>query len=639
MLLLLSLGISGQSLDVTFNPSVFNGGYHVSCNGASDGTLEAIIVGGQPPYSFQWSTGAYTKTITNLAAGTYSISVIDAAQDTITKSYTLIASEALTGSLDVSTYGGGFNVSAQGAADGWITAVIGGGATPYTYQWSNGAETETNHDLPSGSYSVIVRDVNQCQLQLSTNLTQPTPLHIVSITSPLHNGYNLSCKSSDDGAIDLTVSGGVAPYTYQWSNGNFTQDLADLKAGEYTVLVKDLNGVGVTASITLTQPGSIEVELTAPTYPNGHHTTCYNCSNGSVTTTVTGGVMPYTYSWNTGQNTQNLSNLMAGTYSVLVTDANGCTKPDVKIDLTEPDRDDWTMTGNGGIDSSSEFLGTTDSTSLILKTNNAERIRIRGAGGVAIQSGLVVDSLNIQQNLSLGGRRLMGYRTSSQNGVGLFGFGQDPDESISSITSCSNPVLNVPTNYQFQGSLQLYGNFSAGSGIGVMEMGFDGTNSFIDVVGAPQTPNSNRLLVNYYCGRDAFICTGPNGGNVQLGGTNSIIGVGIDPTPYTGSTGYRLYVAQGIRTEKLRVDLPGNWPDYVFDPGYSLMSLKEVERYVSENRKLPGLPSARTIKSEGLDVGFMQAKMLEKMEELVLYVILLEKKVSSLEEQLVADRK
>ncbi|MBL7948732.1 MAG: SprB repeat-containing protein, partial [Bacteroidia bacterium] len=91
------------------------------------------------------------------------------------------------------------------------------------------------------------------------------------------------------------------------SNGNFTQDLADLKAGEYTVLVKDLNGVGVTASITLTQPGSIEVDLTAPTYPNGHHTTCYNCSNGSVTTTVTGGVMPYTYSWNTGQNTQNLS--------------------------------------------------------------------------------------------------------------------------------------------------------------------------------------------------------------------------------------------------------------------------------------------------------------------------------------------
>ncbi|MBL7949891.1 MAG: SprB repeat-containing protein [Bacteroidia bacterium] len=168
--------------------------------------MEAIIVGGQPPYSFQWSTGAYTKTISGLPAGTYTIFITDAAQDTISKSYTLIASEALTGSLKKSTYGGGYNVSAQGASDGWITAVIGGGAMPYSYQWSNGAESETNHDLSSGSYSVIVRDVNQCQLQLSANLTQPTPLHIVSITSPLHNGYNLSCKGSEDGAIDLTVS-------------------------------------------------------------------------------------------------------------------------------------------------------------------------------------------------------------------------------------------------------------------------------------------------------------------------------------------------------------------------------------------------------------------------------------------------
>ncbi|XQP83225.1 MAG: hypothetical protein ACOJUL_09395 [Candidatus Pollutiaquabacter aromativorans] len=103
MLLLLSLrNVRAQSLDVTFNPSVnINGGYHVSCYGASDGTT-----GGDHrrrhsrPIRFSGRTGAYTKTITNLAAGTYSISVIDAAQDTIIKSYTLIASEALTGSLD-----------------------------------------------------------------------------------------------------------------------------------------------------------------------------------------------------------------------------------------------------------------------------------------------------------------------------------------------------------------------------------------------------------------------------------------------------------------------------------------------------------------------------------------------------------
>ena len=634
VLLAISVSAFGQSLDVTFNPSVFNGGYHISCNGASDGSLEAIIVGGQPPYSFQWSTGAYTKTITGLSAGTYSISITDAAQNTISKSYTLIASEAMSGSLDKSTYGGGYNVSAQGASDGWITAVIGGGATPYSYQWSNGAESETNHDLPSGSYSVIVRDVNQCQLQLSANLTQPTPLHIVSITSPLHNGYNLRCKSSDDGAIDLTVSGGVAPYTYQWSNGNFTQDLADLKAGEYTVLVKDLNGVGVTASITLTQPGSIEVDLSAPTYPNGHHTTCYNCSNGSVTTTVTGGVMPYTYSWNTGQSTQNLANLMAGTYAVQVTDANGCTKTDIKIDLTQPDRDDWTMVGNSGIDSTSEFLGTTDSTSLVLKTNGAERLRLRGTGGVRIQSGLSVDSLDILNNVSLGGRRLMGYRVSSQTGTGLFGFGQDPDESINGITSCTSPALNVPTNYQFQGTLQLYGNFSTGSGIGVMEMGFDGVNSFIDVVGSTQDPNANRLLINYYCGKDVFICSGQSGGRIQLGGSNTIVGIGIDPAISVNQNGdYRLFVADGIRTEKVKVDLKGNWPDYVFNYSYKLMSLNVLDEYIEKNKHLPGVPSSKDVQDSGIDLAENQILLLKKIEELTLYIIEINSEIEKLKKQ------
>ena len=559
MLLLLSLGISGQSLDVTFNPSVFNGGYHVSCNGASDGTLEAIIVGGQPPYSFQWSTGAYTKTITNLAAGTYSISVIDAAQDTITKSYTLIASEALTGSLDVSTYGGGFNVSAQGAADGWITAVIGGGATPYTYQWSNGAETETNHDLPSGSYSVIVRDVNQCQLQLSTSLTQPTPLHIVSITSPLHNGYNLSCKSSDDGAIDLTVSGGVAPYTYQWSNGNFTQDLADLEAGEYTVLVKDLNGVGVTASITLTQPGSIEVDLTAPTYPNGHHTTCYNCSNGSVTTTVTGGVMPYTYSWNTGQNTQNLSNLMAGTYSVLVTDANGCKKPDVKIDLTQPDRDDWTMTGNASSNPDSNFIGTVDSAAFTIRSKNIDRIRIDPTGQIVLNGTIKLDLVSSDSIRSVF--------------VDANGYLRIDDPGGGGIQICSRPsyafykkLCPTDANYYF------YGSFNPLSKL---------------VIGDP----------------------------LSLPGT------------------YKMYVTGGILTEKLRIadKTSSFWADDVFNLDYELLSIADLERYVRDNRHLPGIPTSKDVEEEGIDVASIQGKLLRKIEELHLYIIQLESRIKVLE--------
>ncbi|MBL7948709.1 MAG: hypothetical protein JNN19_06955 [Bacteroidia bacterium] len=607
-------------MDVTFNPSVFNGGYHVSCNGASDGTLEAIIVGGQPPYSFQWSTGAYTKTITNLAAGTYSISVIDAAQDTITKSYTLIASEALTGSLDVSTYGGGFNVSAQGAADGWITAVIGGGATPYTYQWSNGAETETNHELPSGSYSVIVRDVNQCQLQLSTSLSQPTPLHIVSITSPLHNGYNLSCKSSDDGAIDLTVSGGVAPYTYQWSNGNFTQDLADLKAGEYTVLVKDLNGVGVTASITLTQPGSIEVDLTAPTYPNGHHTTCYNCSNGSVTTTVTGGVMPYTYSWNTGQNTQNLSNLMAGTYSVLVTDANGCTKPDVKIDLTEPDRDDWTMTGNGGIIADSNFIGSTDSTDFVVRTNGSERIRVKANGEVNIQPG----------------KKIAVSRITSPDSLIAFG-----DSSI---------VFN---DYRHRIYVSGYSTLVGYRGLSIgtwcdainqnsIAIGYSsrvsGDQSF--ALGAHllvTQPNAIAIGKDFTLNRQNVIALGVNGTEptmtvygAQTGQATGTVAIGCD---YTNSD-YKLAVGGKIIAEELYIKLRNGgsgWPDYVFQPDYKLMSLSDLRDFVAINKHLPGIKMQQLVKSDrGVAVGDLQVALLEKIEELTLYIIQQDEKINRL---------
>jgi hypothetical protein len=612
VLLLLSLGISGQSLDVTFNPSVFNGGYHVSCNGASDGTLEAIIVGGQPPYSFQWSTGAYTKTITNLAAGTYSISVIDAAQDTIIKSYTLIASEALTGSLDVSSYGGGFNVSAQGAADGWITAVIGGGATPYTYQWSNGAETETNHDLPSGSYSVIVRDVNQCQLQLSTSLTQPTPLHIVSITSPLHNGYNLSCKSSDDGAIDLTVSGGVAPYTYQWSNGNFTQDLADLKAGEYTVLVKDLNGVGVTASITLTQPGSIEVDLTAPTYPNGHHTTCYNCSNGSVTTTVTGGVMPYTYSWNTGQNTQNLSNLMAGTYSVLVTDANGCTKPDVKIDLTEPDRDDWTINGNSFLNEETDFIGTTDSTELVLKSNNVEGIKINSSGNIrfsALAGGNYVNYLFVD---SLGNL----FRTNPGTGGGgnQLPFCYAPvipwyseDATMENIFLCDTRNVGIGTS---DPQAHLHLNYSDNVALKITMNNYPDASDPIQVV-----DNNNNVMFKI--------------GNTGSGVVNSLaINTSLIPT------GYKLGVNGKIICEEIKVKMHADWPDFVFGDNYSLRSLTELEAFIKDNRCLPGLKSAAEVQADGgISLSETSRLLLLKIEELTLYIIEQEKRIQKLENQ------
>jgi hypothetical protein len=527
VLILLTLRVSGQTLDVAFTASEYKGGYNISCYGASDGRLEAIIIGGTPPYSFQWSNGAFTKTIDGLTAGTYSITVTDSLQASVTKSYTLMGPDAMTGSLSVSTYNGGYNVSAQGADDGWITTEIGGGAPPYTYQWSNGVETENNHELTSGSYSVVVRDVNQCQLQLSASLTQPTPLHIVSITSPLHNGYNVSCKGGEDGAVNLTVSGGVPPYNFQWSNGNFTEDIQNLNAGVYSVKVKDANSVTVDASITLNQPGAIEVGLTAPTYPNGHHTTCYNCSNGSVATTVTGGVMPYTYSWNTGQNTQNLSNLMAGTYSVLVTDANGCIKPDVKIDLTEPDRDDWTMTGNGGTDPSVQFIGTTDSTDFVFRTAGAERMRLKDDGGVVLPGlqGAGGGMLFIDSAGALVRRGISNY-TQPCTGPIAFPWLQSPTD-WANVFSCYNR-FGIGTDHPRE-RLDLLGT--------LLVANWNDENNYLKFShnssdGIIANYGTGKLLINYadpaqtgVIASETYINTGPSSPDVKIGNANNTVQV------------------------------------------------------------------------------------------------------------------
>ena len=610
--MLLSLRVSAQTLDVTFNTSEYKGGYNISCYGATDGRLEAIIIGGTPPYSFQWSNGAFTKTIFGLAAGTYSITVTDSLQASVTKSYTLMGPDAMTGSLIVSTYNGGYNVSAQGANDGWITTEIGGGAPPYTFQWSNGVETENNHELTSGAYTVVVRDVNQCQLQLSASLTQPTPLHIVSITSPLHNGYNVSCKGGEDGAVNLTVSGGVPPYTYQWNNGNFTEDLQGLKAGNYSVQVKDANSVQVTASITLSQPAGLEVALSAPTYPNGHHTTCYNCSNGSVTTTVTGGVMPYTYSWNTGQNTQNLSNLMAGTYSVLVTDANGCTKPDVKIDLTEPDRDDWTINGNSFLNEETDFIGTTDSTELVLKSNNVEGIKINSSGNIrfsALAGGNYVNYLFVD---SLGNL----FRTNPGTGGGgnQLPFCYAPvipwyseDATMENIFLCDTRNVGIGTS---DPQAHLHLNYSDNVALKITMNNYPDASDPIQVV-----DNNNNVMFKI--------------GNTGSGVVNSLaINTSLIPT------GYKLGVNGKVICEEIKVKMHADWPDFVFGDNYSLRSLTELEAFIKDNRCLPGLKSAAEVQADGgISLSETSRLLLLKIEELTLYIIEQEKRIQKLENQ------
>ena len=260
-----------------------------------------------------------------------------------------------------------------------------GGIPSYSYQWSNGSPYEINGNLSAGTYSVTVTDENGCiATSSSTTLTAPTAL-VVSLASPTHQNYNVSCNGGNDGAINLTVSGGVSPYSYNWGGGIYTQNRTGLNADIYTVIVDDANpGARDTVSITLNQPSPIAIALSSPLFSNGFNTSCYNCKDGRITSTVSGGISPYTYLWNNGKTTSSLDSLLKGIDTVTVTDNNGC-KMKKSLEVTA-DIEGWKIGGNTNIDTSKQFVGTKDSIDVILKTNGLKRMTVKANGVVEMNS-------------------------------------------------------------------------------------------------------------------------------------------------------------------------------------------------------------------------------------------------------------
>jgi hypothetical protein len=291
--------------NITTSTSVTN----VNCFGQSTGAVNLTVTGATPPVTYLWSNGATTEDITNVPAGTYSVTITDAASCTATTSAAVTQPASALSATAVGT-----NVLCFGASTGSINLTVSGGTTPYTYLWSNGATTEDISGLVAGTYSVTVTDNKGCTVTASATITQPA-----SALTATAAGTNVLCFGQSTGSVNLTVTGGTFPYTYLWSNGATTEDINGLISGTYSVTVTDANGCTKTASATITQPASA---LTASA--TATNATC-GASNGSVNLTVGGGTSPYTYLWSNGATTEDISGLPAGTYSVMVTDANGCT--------------------------------------------------------------------------------------------------------------------------------------------------------------------------------------------------------------------------------------------------------------------------------------------------------------------------
>ena len=480
-------------------------GYNVSCKGDNDGAIEIDVVG-DGPFLFTWSNGSYSKNQYNLTAGVYTVVVTDINGNTASADVELVEPKLLEVFLEPEIREGGFNISEMNGNDGVILSAINGGIPPYTYSWGNGGTGNKISELTAGAYTLTVTGTYGCTAAASATLTQPSLLHIVSITSPNHHGYNISCNEKKDGIIDLTVTGGVPPYKFTWSDGYTTEDRTELIAGLYSVIVRDANGVGDAAQILLTEPTRFDAQLTANVYSNGKHVSCYGCTNASITTTVSGGVSPYTYLWNTGVTSANLSNIGVGAYSLAVIDVNGCGIDNVPIDIQGPDREDWTMMGNSGTDPATNFFGSIDNKDVVFRSNNVERLRIKADGTLDVDG-----ILKVSNTINFNNNRTIGYQPALSGSPEILSFGNPPNNSLASISSCFSPNLNTQLNYQFNGTIQLYGNSYLGGNLNVMEVGFDGANAIIDATGTSTDPTANRLLLNYYCGRDVFVGNGGSG--------------------------------------------------------------------------------------------------------------------------------
>ncbi|MEZ4893191.1 MAG: SprB repeat-containing protein [Saprospiraceae bacterium] len=290
---------------------------HATCGG-NNGSIDLSVSGGTNPYTYVWSNGATTQDISNLSAGTYTVTVTD--NNNCTKSLSATVNNQ-SGPTVSETH---VNVACYGGNTGSIDISVSGGTSPYTYLWSNGATTQDINNLSAGTYTVTVTDANNCSATKATTITQPGSGLSLSRTST-----NVSCYGGSNGSINLTVSGGTSPYSYNWSNGATTEDISGLSAGTYTVTVTDNNGCTKTTSKTITQPKSLVLTKTQT------NVDCYGGSNGSIDLTVTDGSSPYTYAWSNGATSQDVSGLSAGTYTVTVTDNNGCTKSTAAT-ITQP---------------------------------------------------------------------------------------------------------------------------------------------------------------------------------------------------------------------------------------------------------------------------------------------------------------
>jgi gliding motility-associated-like protein len=293
------------------------------CSNTASGSVRVNVSGGTKNYRYLWTPGnATTPSVSNLAAGAYTVVVRDFNNCTKTQSVGVTAPSALA--LDRFDE---IKVKCMGDASGGLSAKASGGSGGYTFRWNTTPiqAVDTARNLRAGAYQVTISDRNNCQIIKDTTIGEPVKL-TVSITQ----STNVRCRGEANGTATPSVFGGTGlagnnRYLFQWSDPlNQNTLIADsLAAGTYIVTVTDANGCTSNANVVITQPATLVTSTTAQS-----RLACFGQNTGEGRVTATGGAGSYTYRWSNLQTTATVGSLAKGRYFVTITDINGCTAKD-----------------------------------------------------------------------------------------------------------------------------------------------------------------------------------------------------------------------------------------------------------------------------------------------------------------------
>ncbi len=305
-------------------PLVVRGQTNRVCDGSTNGSIILTVTGGATPYTFRWSNNATTQNLTNVAAGSYTVTITDNQGATNTSNFEISKYPVIVVNAQITS-------TSTVAGNGRIALTISGGTAPYTIHWQNNNTNDTLFNLAAGQYCVTITDDKGCtKNDCYTVALENIPLAIANIQMT-----GVTCNGDKNGTLSFQINGGRAPYSIAFSDNTTLQSnngavsKTNIGGGTLSFTVTDQAGATLTSSVNIPQPVAIQTNTIAVI----HDVEDPGCT-GSIALTFKGGTAPYTVQWNSPNTGAQIINLCAGNFVPTVRDANGCTQVLPAIEVT-----------------------------------------------------------------------------------------------------------------------------------------------------------------------------------------------------------------------------------------------------------------------------------------------------------------